>query len=81
MELERLDPEEGGEMKASQDFQGPKEQLAILEQRVDLAKVGTEDRGVSPETWAHLVSQERSDILGLTVRKVLGVLELCNVTW
>lgn len=81
MGLEFLDQKEEREMKASQDSQDLKEQLAILEQKVDLAKVGTEDREVSLETWAHLVRVERSDILGLMVRKVLEVLGLCNVTW
>lgn len=81
MEQEHLDPEEERETKASQDSRDLKEQLVSLEQKVDLAKAGTEDRGVSLETWAHLVSRERSDILGLTVRKVPVALELCNVTW
>lgn len=81
MELELLDPEEERETKASQDSRGLKEQLVILEPKVDLAKPVTEDRGVSLETWAHLVSRERLDILDLAVRKVPAALELCNVTW
>lgn len=81
MGLELLDLKEERETKASQDSQDLKEQLVILELKVDQAKEETEDRGVSLETWVHLVKEERSDILGLKERKVLEVLELCNATW
>lgn len=81
MGLELLDLKEEREMKASQVSQDLKEKLVDPEQKVDLAKVGTEDRGVFLETRVHLVNLERLDILGLMVRKVLEVLGLCNVTW
>lgn len=81
MALEFLDPEEERETKASQDTRDLKGRLEILEPKVDLGKAGTEDRGVSLETWVHLVRRERSDILGHMERKVLEVLGSCNVTW
>lgn len=81
MGLEFLDLKEERETKASQDSQDLKEQLVILELKVDQAKEGTEDRGVSLETWVHLAKMERLDILGLTERKVLEVLGLCHATW
>lgn len=81
MGLEFLDLKEGRETKASRDTQDLKGRLEILELKVDLEKQGTEDRGVSLETWVPLVSPERSDILGHMERKVLAVLGSCNVTW